>query len=90
MQPEEIYESWKQRRARADLPADFADRVMAALPEEEASSLGLSLQGWIAHWFASPLGKVGLCALGCLAFLLRLGSVIALFLELAGRVEGAS
>jgi hypothetical protein len=90
MQPEELYESWKQRRARPDVPADFADRVMAALPAAEVPGPGLGLQGWIALWFSSPLGKVGLCALGCLAFLLRMGSVVALFLELAGKVEGAS
>jgi hypothetical protein len=90
MPPQESYELWKQQRARPDVPADFADRVMAALPDEEATGLGFGSQGWIAHWFSFPLGKVGICALGCLALLLRVGSVIALFLELAGKVEGAS
>jgi hypothetical protein len=90
MRPHENFESWKQQRAQVNVPVDFADRVMASLPEGKAIGLGAGLQGWLAHWFSTPLGKVGICVLGCLAFLLRMGSVIALFLKLAGKVEGAS
>jgi hypothetical protein len=90
MQPEHIYESWKQGRARANVPADFADRVMASLDLRDPTGPVVDVPGWLGRWFASPLGTVGLCAVGFLVFLLRMGSVIALFLELAGKVEGAS
>jgi hypothetical protein len=91
MQPEEIYESWKQRRAKGDVPADFADNVMAALPAEEvARRQGFDFQEWCVRLLSSPLAKVCFCTLGCLAFVLRMGSVIALFLAFAGKVEGAS
>jgi hypothetical protein len=90
MRPDDVYESWKRRRAEVDVPPGFANRVMRSLSERGATDGDLGLQGWIAGWLASPVGKVGICALAGLAFLLRVGSVIALFLEFAGKAEGAS
>jgi hypothetical protein len=90
MHPDELYESWKRRRAQADIPADFTERVMAALPAGAAGGRPrLEWPQWFFAVLASPLGRAGLCALACLVFALRLGSVIALFLALAGKAEGA-
>ena len=34
MSADERYEAWKQQRNEAEVPADFADRVMARLPAQ--------------------------------------------------------
>ena len=90
MRPDDVYESWKRRRAEVEVPACFTDRVMRSITEQATAAGDLGWQGWIARWLASPVGRVGICALGGLAFLLRVGSLIALFLEFASKAEGAS
>ncbi len=75
------YQSWKQRRARAHVPEDFADRVMTRLQEHEAQKLrGLVFPGWLLAVLSSRVAKIAICVVACVACALRMVSVFAIFL----------
>lgn len=64
---------WK-RRADAEVPAGFADRVMDAVRREPLPSKGI-----LFRLLSSPAVRVAACVLACLACLYRMGSVVAVF-----------
>jgi hypothetical protein len=81
MEPSDRYQSWKRRRAKIEVPADFADRILAAVAEhEKRESRRFALRAWSAAVLFSRAGKVGLCTLAGLVCVLRVMHVVAVFL----------
>jgi hypothetical protein len=66
MSPDDLFESWKRQRARADVPSGFAAGVLARLPSRRA---------WAGTWL-----RVAACVLAAAACLFRMASVLGLFL----------
>lgn len=67
---DDLYNSWRRRRADVEPSADFTDRVMAAVRQESPRSSALTL------W---SLARVAACVLACLACLYRMAAVVAVF-----------
>jgi len=81
MESNDRYESWKRRRAEIEVPAEFADRVLAAVMEQEKKKRHrFALRAWLAAVLFSRAGKVGLCTLAGLVCVLRLMHVVVVFL----------
>jgi hypothetical protein len=81
MEGDERYRRWLEQRARTEVPAGFADRVLAAVTAREASRRPAGGAGGVVLALFSPRwSKVGLCALGCLACVFRMAWIAALFL----------
>ena len=73
MNDDELLQLWKLR-ADADVPAEFADRVMDAVRRAPPRSTRVSLR-----FMSSPVVRVAACVLACLACLYRMAAVIAVF-----------
>jgi hypothetical protein len=71
---DELYDLWIER-ADAEVPADFADRVMDAVRREPLPSSN----GVLVRLLSSPAVRVAACILACLACLYRMGAVVAVF-----------
>ena len=71
---DDLYNRWIQR-ADAEVPADFADRVMDAVRREPLPSS----KGALVLLQSSPAMRVAACILACLACLFRMGAVVAVF-----------
>ena len=71
---DELYDLWIQR-ADAEAPADFADRVMAAVRREPLPSS----KGVLALLQSSPAVRVAACILASLACAYRMAAVVAVF-----------
>ena len=71
---DELFNLWI-RRADADAPADFADRVMDAVRREPPPSS----KGVLVLLLSSPAVRVAACVLACLACLYRMAAVVAVF-----------
>ena len=71
---DELYNLWI-KRADADPPADFADRVMDAVRREPLPSS----KGARVRLLSSPAVRVAACVLACLACLYRMAAVVAVF-----------
>ena len=71
---DELYNRWI-RRADAEAPADFADRVMDAVRREPLPSS----KGVLVLLLSSPTVRVAACILACLAYLYRMAAVVAVF-----------
>ena len=71
---DELFNLWTQR-ADAEVPADFADRVMDAVRREPLPSSN----GVLALLQSSPAVRVAACILACLACLYRMAAVVAVF-----------
>ena len=71
---DELDELWT-RRADAEVPADFADRVMDAVRREPLPSA----QVIRFRLLSSPAVRVAACALACVACLYRMAAVVAVF-----------
>jgi hypothetical protein len=71
---DEIYNLWIQR-ADAEVPADFADRVMDAVRREPLPSS----KGIRHRLLSSPAVRVAACVLAGLACLYRMAAVVAVF-----------
>ncbi len=71
---DELYNLWMQR-ANAEVPADFADRVMNAVRREPLPSS----KGGRVLLLSSPSVRVAACVLACLACLYRMAAVVAVF-----------
>ena len=69
-----LFDLWIQR-ADADAPTDFADRVMDAVRREPLQSS----KGVGVRWLSSPAMRVAACVLACLACLVRMAAVVAVF-----------
>ena len=72
---DELYNMWI-RRADAEAPADFADRVMDAVRREPPPSP----KGVRVLLLSSPAVRVAACVLACLACVYRMAAVVAVFL----------
>jgi hypothetical protein len=70
---DELYDLWR-RRAEAEAPADFADRVMDAVRREPPSK-----RSALVRVLSSPVARVAACVLACLACLYRMAAVLAVF-----------
>jgi len=70
-----FYESWKRRRASLNVPANFADRVMAAIDRREA------IPSRLVVFFQTRAARLTLCSLAAVAFVIRVVHVLALFLN---------
>jgi hypothetical protein len=74
------YEQWKRRRAEGDAPADFAERVMAAIASRETNQ---RQRNWLATVMlaalSSRVSKIGICSLAAAACVFRLLHVFAIF-----------
>jgi anti-sigma factor RsiW len=71
---DELYNLWI-KRADAEAPADFADRVMDAVRREPLPSS----KGVQVLLLSSPAVRVAACILACLACLYRMAAVVAVF-----------
>ena len=71
---DELYDLWI-KRANAEAPADFADRVMEAVRREPPRSS----KNVLARMLSSPAVRVAACVLACLACLYRMAAVVAVF-----------
>lgn len=71
---DELDNLWLQR-ADAEVPADFADRVMDAVRREPLPSS----RGGVDRLLSSPAVRVAACVLACLACLYRMAAVVAVF-----------
>jgi hypothetical protein len=81
MEPDDRYEAWKQRRARAEVPVSFADRVLAAVREHEGRQRQhFLLQRLLLVLASSRVSKVAIGALACLTCVFRMMQVIGVFL----------
>ena len=69
---DELYDLWRHR-AEAEVPADFADRVMEAVRRQPPRKRALVLL------LSSPAARVAACILACLACVYRMGAVVAVF-----------
>ena len=72
MSTDDVFDSWKRYRARADVPPDFAADVLARLPSSSGSG---SRPRWAGTWL-----RVAACVLAAAACLFRMASVLGLFL----------
>ena len=71
---DELYNLWIQR-ADAEVPTDFADRVMDAVRREPLPSS----KGVLVLLQSSPAVRAAACVLACLACLYRMAAVVAVF-----------
>lgn len=71
---DELYNQWIQR-ADAEVPTDFADRVMDAVRREPLPPS----RGMLVLLESSPAVRVAACILACLACLYRMVAVVAVF-----------
>jgi hypothetical protein len=71
---DELFNLWMQR-ANAEVPDDFADRVMDAVRREPLPSS----KGVLVLLLSSPAVRVAACILACLACLYRMAAVVAVF-----------
>jgi hypothetical protein len=81
MESNDRYQSWKRRRAELEVPPDFADRVLAAVADQEKKGRHrFALRAWLAAVLFSRAGKLGLCTLAGLVCVLRVMHVVVVFL----------
>jgi hypothetical protein len=71
---DKLFNMW-MKRANAEAPADFADRVMDAVRREPLPSS----KGVLVLLLSSPAVRVAACILACLACLYRMAAVVAVF-----------
>ena len=80
MEHDDHYEAWRRARSDADVPDGFADRVMAAIRERGQTGERSALCAVVLAVVASRAGRIVLWSLACAVGVVRVGSVIALFL----------
>jgi hypothetical protein len=80
MNDDQLYHDWKRRRAQAETPAGFADRVMAAVHAHERDTRRRSrLHRVLLSLLASRRGRIAVCAVAALTCVFRLMHVAAIF-----------
>jgi hypothetical protein len=80
MDQDQHYQQWKERRAAADVPADFVDKVMTAVQlHDRRRRRQLALRVYLSALLTSRWGKISLCALAILVCALRVLHVFAVF-----------
>jgi hypothetical protein len=79
---EKQFESWKRRRAAADVPSDFADRVMASVHRTHIAETWLWMQR-VKRAFSRSTALQTAVYLAALAFfVLRVAALFAIFVPL--------
>jgi hypothetical protein len=82
MSSDELYDAWRRRRAEAEVPADFADRVLAEVRDRQyRAARQLTLRGLILAVLLSRAGKVGICSLALAAWVFRVLLLFDVFLS---------
>jgi hypothetical protein len=79
MANDELYRAWLENRARVDVPAAFADRVLEKVHAAEARR-GVAVLLWLRALLASRAGAIGFSALAGAAFLFRVLQLVGPFL----------
>jgi hypothetical protein len=79
---ERQFQSWKRRRAEADVPADFADKVMASVHGARIFRRWIWLQRVSAAFGRSRLLQTGVYLAAVALLVLRLGALLAIFIPL--------
>jgi hypothetical protein len=79
MKPEEQYESWKNRRAKVEVPDDFAEQVMASVHRTHRLTVYLLLQGLVTAASRSRFVRAGVCSIALVIWMMRIGSILAIF-----------
>jgi hypothetical protein len=81
MDHEKQYESWKQKRADAELPADFADRVMASIRGRQELARRVVLASLLAAARRSRAVRAGVCLAGIAVGIAKIAIVLSIFLS---------
>ena len=71
---DEIYDSWKRDRAKTEVPAGFAGRVMARIAERETQRQ--TFAAWLVVTALPRLGRGALCLVAALLGLARMGQAL--------------
>jgi hypothetical protein len=80
MDQDQRYQHWKERRAAADVPGDFVDKVITAVQlYDQRRRRRMALQVYLSALLTSRWGKIGLCALAILVCAFRVLHVFAVF-----------
>jgi hypothetical protein len=77
MSGDELYDAWR-RRAEAEVPTDFADRVLDAVRDRQRRR---TLRGLFLAVLLSRAGKVGICSLAVAVWVLRVLLLFDVFLS---------
>ena len=80
MDYQEQYERWKQTRAQADVPGDFADRVMASIHRTRQRTWWAAVYGVALAVGRSRIARAAAASLAVVVCLLRIGSTLAIFI----------
>lgn len=83
MKPDEIYDSWRQKKRHVDVRADFCDQVMnriCALERERAIRL-FGIEKLATLVSLHPMARAALVAAGAFAGFVRLGLMINVILN---------
>jgi len=79
MNDEKLFEAWKEQRRDVPPLDEFADQVVAALPESSVEQQH-KVRGLIAIWIATRWGRAAVCSLAALVGLLPLGFLVSTLL----------
>jgi hypothetical protein len=80
MDADDRYQAWKQRRAAAEVPEGFADRVMQTVRGVQGRQQRHAPAGVLGLLFSSRLSKVAVCTLAVAACVVRVAAVVAVLL----------
>lgn len=82
MNEHDLYESWKRRRARAEVPLGFAGRVMARIVATAPRRVSPETRRFTLTWLWPRLAPVGLLLLAFAVCLVRLRILFSTFLDI--------
>jgi hypothetical protein len=82
MDYEKQYESWKKRRAEAEVPDDFADRVMISIRRTRMQFWLMLFKKTGAIAARSKIFKAAIYTLALVIWLTRLVALFAIFIPL--------
>jgi len=82
MHTDDLFEAWKQLRMSSKVPPDFADRVMSEVAAYETRRRQGTLTRLLWVVAASSRARASIVAVALLLFVVRLASVLTLFLNL--------
>lgn len=76
---EEKYDRWTRARAEAEVPADFAERVMASIHQVPRHTRVSLLRRWAMAVGQSRIVQAAATALALAVCVLRIGGILAIF-----------
>jgi hypothetical protein len=81
MTHDDLYNLWCRQRAESEPSPDFAERVLEAVRQEPRQRTEpVRISAPLARLFSSPIARAAVCVLACLVCLLRLASVIGVYI----------